>query len=218
MKIILKNITYLCTFITKCIEDRGIKELNFDIDFYWNIWPELSYELKIEKPELTISSLKDDWKRLKEVLNGEYPLLSYDFPLLGKVMKLSSYAIYNGGTLSYTCVKNTNTQKNSDLVSFESDESILKIKLHELLDICMILVQQAANEQHQEFEIEPNYYWNIKPEESYNMSVEEPSMEMRSLIEDFTSLKKILDGERSAIPIDLEYLGNIIRFLFYFGD
>ena len=218
MKIILKNIISLCSLIIQCIEDKGIKQLNFDIDFYWNAWPELSYNSKIEKPELTISSLIDDWRRLQDVLRGEYPLLSYDFPLLGKIMKLSSYAICKEETLRYTDTKNAHVHEISCSESFKNDKSTLKIKLSDLFDICRLLVEQAANELHQEFEIETDYYWNIKTEESCDIHLEKPNMEKRSLIKDFSLLKKILTGERHATPTDLELLGNIIRFLFYFGD
>lgn len=217
MKVVLKDITLMFTRIIESIQAKGITTLNFDINFYWNIVPEASFELKPKKPELTLSSLKDDWEQLQKILRGECPLLMYDFQLLGKVVKLGYGAIRHGGILSYPGIESSaNSLESSIDAKLKEKATLIEISLQDLLSICKILVQQAEQEQHQEFDIEADSYWNIDPDEACNTHAKKPQLELRSIADDFAQLKQIITGKRNATCADFELLGNVIGFLFYF--
>lgn len=89
----------------------------------------------------------------------------------------------------------------------------MNIKIDELEQVFLILINKAIKQGILEFKIDTDYYWNIAEEDRENFKIENPKLEVGSLIDDWESLKKVLNGTNIPTTVDIERLGNVISFI-----
>jgi hypothetical protein len=89
----------------------------------------------------------------------------------------------------------------------------MKIDLSNLRILCEIILAQAEEASSIKEPIDVDYYWSISANDMFNFNIENPTIIVGSLADDWVSLKDVLSGKNPVTPIDYERLGNIIKAL-----
>jgi hypothetical protein len=93
MKIFINDLRILCEKILTKAEKSGIKELEIDFDYYWDVSSEDKCNLETKDPDVIVGSLVDDLNGLKNILKNENPPTIIDFERLGSLIKAAGDSI-----------------------------------------------------------------------------------------------------------------------------
>lgn len=81
------------------IETRGVKTLQLEKDYYWNIPDDAVYKMDSKPAELNIGSLSDDWGFISGLLKTDADPVAYQFTEVSPLLR------YLGETLSRDLAK-----------------------------------------------------------------------------------------------------------------
>lgn len=84
------------------------------------------------------------------------------------------------------------------------------IKLENLKKACDILLSKAINAGHEEIVINADNYWVILSGERENFNSSNPEIAVGSLVDDWKSLNKVIEGENIPTCVDFDRLANIL--------
>jgi hypothetical protein len=77
--VILKEIDHL--------EKLGYAQVEYPVEYYWNIPQEVRYDPYQEPKRFTLGQLSDNWEGLKQVLEGEREPVVYDLVWLSTILR-----------------------------------------------------------------------------------------------------------------------------------
>lgn len=89
----------------------------------------------------------------------------------------------------------------------------MKISLNDLKILCEIILSKAEKSGMKEIEVDHDFYWSVSSEDVYNFTTEKPEVIVGSFVDDFDSLRKLLDSTNQATIVDIERLGNVIKIM-----
>jgi len=91
------------------------------------------------------------------------------------------------------------------------------IEVQELKEIIEIVLQKYISNYGKSLKTDNDYYWFINPDNGYNFK-EVPNDEeflVGSLVDDYTSLKQLLDEKGEVSIIDLDRISSILTVISY---
>lgn len=94
IKIQLGQLRTATDLLFKQLEDRGLKEICLDKDYYWEIDTGQYYDVTKKPTDLTIGSLYTDWEFVRGVASGENEPVSLNF------LKIATLLRYLGDSVS----------------------------------------------------------------------------------------------------------------------
>jgi hypothetical protein len=93
MNLKLNDVVVLCKKIIEKAERNGIKDIQTDKDYYWDISSDDMFRFKEKDKEIIVGSLIDDWNSLKKILKESDDPSILDFDRLANVIKAVGYLI-----------------------------------------------------------------------------------------------------------------------------
>lgn len=193
MKIALNQLKELCEIILGKIENLGLEEVGIDVDFYWNVSFEEAYNFAVERPEIMVGSLIDDWEWLLKVLNKKNPVTTVDFERLGNVIEILGRQLY----------RLQNGIRCSDCMT---------IKIVDMKKLCESILTKAEKSNFKEIEIDVDYYWGFNFDAAYNMA-EHPKPIIKSLVNIEERFNSILSNKYLLEPLDFELVGRTMKII-----
>ena len=85
----------------------------------------------------------------------------------------------------------------------------MTIKINELDELYKFTIKSLKQSGFEEFEINSDYYWMTDADERENMG-QKPKLLVGSLIDDYESLKKLIEKIQPLTIVDLERMGNLL--------
>jgi len=86
----------------------------------------------------------------------------------------------------------------------------LEVKLEDVITAIHMLVDKAKKQGISAVELN-DYYWSVAAEERENVTVpDEPSLVVGSLVDDWESILKMINGQNPPSIVDFERLGNVL--------
>ncbi len=89
----------------------------------------------------------------------------------------------------------------------------MKIAVKDLKALCKIILTKMETSGFDYIEIDIDLYRNISFEDTCNLNTETPEFLVGSLVDDWNSLKKVLDKQNPPTIVDFERLGTIIKLI-----
>jgi hypothetical protein len=86
MEIQTSDLRQLCSMLLDHVEEQGVKSLELDVDYYWDIVGEERYDPTVD-PELVLGQLFDDWEILSKVLHGDLDPIAYNLVELSVILR-----------------------------------------------------------------------------------------------------------------------------------
>lgn len=90
MKIVVKDLMFLCNQILTKAEKIGLDEIEINLDYYWYLQ---SSDINNKKPELIVGAFVDDLAHLKKIISNKSSPTIVDFDRLGNTIKILGEAI-----------------------------------------------------------------------------------------------------------------------------
>jgi hypothetical protein len=88
MEIDIKTLETATQYIFQHIKDKGIKSIEIEEDFYWNINSQEKYDSYNEPKDLDLGQLSDDWLEIKKIAFREKQPISYSLVWLAALYKI----------------------------------------------------------------------------------------------------------------------------------
>jgi hypothetical protein len=95
VKVNLEDIKQIFNIVFDRAIELGFEELEIDTDYYWSINTESRTNFQIQRPELNVESLLEDYKTLEKILKGINPPTIIDFNRIGSVIIEIGNRIYD---------------------------------------------------------------------------------------------------------------------------
>ena len=87
----------------------------------------------------------------------------------------------------------------------------IRITVNEIELICKSLIQKLKNHGIEYVDIDTDYYWIVTTDEWDDFTSSPDEISVGSLIDDWESLKKILEQQNIVTFVDYERFANILR-------
>jgi hypothetical protein len=87
MEIILDDLQEIFTLLVQNIKEKGIKTINLEVDYYWNIPQPQIYDPYQKPLELDLGQLSDDWNELRKILTTQKEPLGYHLVWLAAILR-----------------------------------------------------------------------------------------------------------------------------------
>lgn len=87
MEVKFDDLRILLDKILKHLEENGIRSIELEEDYYWDMPKEQLYNMKKDPKKLFVGQLYDDMESLSDILNGKDEPLGYALVWLSSILR-----------------------------------------------------------------------------------------------------------------------------------
>ena len=88
MKVDLKTLENATRLIFKSLEEKGIKDIEIEKDFYWNIDKDEKYNPYTNPKKLDLGQISDNWLEIQKISNQETFPIPYSLVWLASIYRI----------------------------------------------------------------------------------------------------------------------------------
>lgn len=88
------------------------------------------------------------------------------------------------------------------------------LNLSELGSYLQAIIDKSKMNGLKQIEIKDDLYWNLPPEESFNLCNSTPQITVGSIIDDYDCIKQMMQ-ENTVTPVDFERLAHLLLVIAY---
>ncbi|MFC1854415.1 hypothetical protein ACFLY6_00900 [Candidatus Dependentiae bacterium] len=196
MNVLVHNLRIICDKIFSKVIDLGMEVIDFgNVFHYWTIGFGRAYNA--EEFDDSLGDLCDAWDSLKKALEGKSIPGSVHVEWLGQIIEAAGYVMSKNSNETIKC-------------KYEP----LKIHTKDILALCKMIIKKIELAGVDKLSIDVDEYAYFNPEEAYTVACD-PEIEMGSIKDDWSHLKKALREDYKFDVADLRRLGRLIKVVGY---